>query len=85
MLSYIIKRIILMIPTLFGISVIAFMIIQLPPGDYLTSVLASMADSGETVDPAQMARMREIYGLDDPIIVQYWKWISGIILRGDFG
>src|SRR5688500_6393453 len=85
MLIYIIKRIFLMIPTLFGISLIAFMIIQLPPGDYLTSVLASMADSGETIDPAQMARMREIYGLDDPVIVQYWKWISGIIFRGDFG
>jgi peptide/nickel transport system permease protein len=85
MLKYIIKRIILMIPTLIGISMIAFMIIQLPPGDYLTSLLASMADSGQTVDEAQMARMREIYGLDDPLWLQYWKWISGIVFRGDFG
>ena len=85
MLSYIIKRIILMIPTLIGISMIAFMIIQLPPGDYLTSLLASMADSGQTVDPAQMAKMREIYGLDDPLWLQYWKWVSGIVFRGDFG
>jgi peptide/nickel transport system permease protein len=85
MLGYVRKRIILMIPTLFGISLIAFMVIQLPPGDYLTSVLASMADSGITVDESQMARMRETYGLDDPIYVQYWKWISGILLRGDFG
>ena len=85
MLGYIRKRLLLMIPTLFGISVVAFMVIQLPPGDYLTSVLASMADSGITVDEAQMARMREVYGLDDPIYVQYWKWISGILLRGDFG
>jgi peptide/nickel transport system permease protein len=85
MVSYIIKRIILMIPTLIGISMIAFMIIQLPPGDYLTSLLASMRDSGQVVDEAQMARMREIYGLDDPIWLQYWKWISGIVFRGDFG
>lgn len=85
MLNYIIKRIILMIPTLIGISMIAFMIIQLPPGDYLTSLMASMADSGQTVDPAQMARMREIYGLDDPLWLQYWKWVSGIVFRGDFG
>jgi peptide/nickel transport system permease protein len=85
MLPYIIKRIILMIPTLIGISMIAFMIIQLPPGDYLTSLMSSMADSGQTVDPAQMARMREIYGLDDPLWLQYWKWISGIVFRGDFG
>jgi peptide/nickel transport system permease protein len=85
MVAYIIKRIVLMIPTLIGISMIAFMIIQLPPGDYLTSLLASMRDSGQVVDEAQMARMREIYGLDDPIWLQYWKWISGILLRGDFG
>jgi peptide/nickel transport system permease protein len=85
MLNYLIKRIILMIPTLIGISMIAFMIIQLPPGDYLTSLMSSMADSGQTVDPAQMARMREIYGLDDPLWLQYWKWISGIVFRGDFG
>ncbi|MBD3624307.1 MAG: ABC transporter permease, partial [Rhodobacteraceae bacterium] len=66
-------------------SVISFMIIKLPPGDYLTSVLASMRDSGQVVDEAQVARMREIYGLDDPIHVQYLKWISGIIFRDDFG
>lgn len=85
MVAYIIKRILLMIPTLIGISMIAFMIIQLPPGDYLTSLMSSMADSGQTVDPAQVAKMREIYGLDDPLWLQYWKWISGIVFRGDFG
>lgn len=85
MLSYVIKRLLYMIPTLIGMSLIAFMIIQLPPGDYLTSVLASMRDSGQVVDEAQVARMREVYGLDDPMIVQYFKWITGIIFRGDFG
>ena len=85
MLAYLRRRLLMMIPTLFGISLIAFMVIQLPPGDYLTSVMASMADSGITIDESQMARMRETYGLDDPIYVQYWKWISGILLRGDFG
>jgi peptide/nickel transport system permease protein len=44
-----------------------------------------MADAGINVDEAQIARYREIYGLDDPILVQYWKWISGILFRGDFG
>jgi peptide/nickel transport system permease protein len=85
MLRYIIKRLILMIPTLFGISVIAFAIIQLPPGDYLTSMLASMSDTGQTIDPTEIARLRAIYGLDDPIHIQYLKWIGGILLRGDFG
>ena len=85
MLRYIFKRILLMIPTMLGISIIAFLIIQLPPGDYLTSLLASMADSGQVMDATEIARMRNIYGLDDPILVQYFKWISGIVLRGDFG
>ena len=85
MLRYVIKRLLYMIPTLFGMSIIAFLIIQLPPGDYLTSMMARMTDSGETVDPGQVARLREVYGFDDPIWVQYWKWISGILFRGDFG
>jgi peptide/nickel transport system permease protein len=85
MLRYVVKRMIYMIPTLFGMSIIAFLIIQLPPGDYVTSMVASMTDSGQNVDPAQVARLREIYGFDDPAWVQYWKWMSGILLRGDFG
>ena len=85
MLNYVIKRLIYMIPTLFGMSLIAFMIIQLPPGDYVTSLLASMADSGQNVDPAQLEALRQSYGFNDPLWLQYWKWISGILLRGDFG
>lgn len=85
MIRYIIKRIFLMIPTLLGLSVLAFTIIQLPPGDYLTSLIASMSESGQNVDPGQIARLREVYGFDDPVYVQYWKWISGIVFRGDFG
>jgi len=85
MLNYVIKRLIYMIPTLFGMSMIAFMIIQLPPGDYVTSMLATMADSGQNVDPAQLEALRRAYGFDDPIWLQYWKWITGILLRGDFG
>ena len=85
MLNYVIKRLIYMIPTLFGMSLIAFMVIQLPPGDYVTSMLASMADSGQNVDPAQLEALRQSYGFNDPLWLQYWKWITGILLRGDFG
>mgnify|MGYP001194408601 CR=1 FL=1 len=85
MIRYIFKRLVYMIPTLFGMSLIAFLIIQLPPGDYLTSMIASMTQSGQNVDPRQIALLREIYGFDDPIHVQYWKWITGIVTRGDFG
>jgi peptide/nickel transport system permease protein len=85
MLRYILKRLLYMIPTLFGMSLISFLIIQLPPGDYLTSLLATMTDSGQTIDPAQIERLKSIYGLGDPFYVQYWKWIWGILSRGDFG
>lgn len=85
MLGYIIKRFLLMIPTLFGISVISFTIIQLPPGDYLTSVLSMMADSGQNVSAAEIERIRNIYGLNDSVVTQYLKWITGILTRGDFG
>lgn len=85
MLAYVLKRILYMIPTLFGMSLIAFMIIQLPPGDYLTSLLSTMADGGQNLDEATIARLRAQYGLDQPVYVQYFVWMKGILTRGDFG
>ena len=84
MLTYIVRRILIMIPTLMVISIVSFMIIQLPPGDYLTSWIAQMQETGESVDEAQIASLRNRYGLDRPMYVQYWKWISGVVV-GDFG
>jgi peptide/nickel transport system permease protein len=74
-----------MIPTLLAVSIIAFAVIQIPPGDYLTSYMASLAQSGDMVDQERLAAMRKQYGLDQPIYVQYFKWIWGIISEGDFG
>jgi peptide/nickel transport system permease protein len=85
MFQFIIRRILYMIPTLFLISIVSFIIIQLPPGDYLTSLVATMASTGETVDRAALVALEQRYGLGQPLYVQYWKWISGILLRGDFG
>ena len=85
MLGYILQRIAYMIPTLVGISLIAFLIIQLPPGDYLTSMVSNMESNGQTVDPNQVAALREQYGFDQPVYVQYAKWVYGIVTRGDFG
>jgi len=85
MLGYILKRVLAMVPTLFGMSLISFLIIQLPPGDYLTSLLSSWSDNGQPIDPAQIERLRAQYGFDQPFYVQYWKWMSGILFRGDFG
>ena len=85
MLQFILRRLVFLVPTMIAISLVMFIIIQLPPGDYLTTLVAAMASQGEDVDPAALAALKERYGLGQPIYVQYWKWISGILLRGDFG
>lgn len=85
MLLYILKRLLYMVPTLFGMSLVSFLIIQLPPGDFLTSLTSAIADSGQSLDQASIDRLTALYGLDQPFYVQYWNWISGIIFRGDFG
>ena len=85
MLSFIARRVAYMIPTFIAVSIVAFIIIQLPPGDYLTTLVASMASQGETVDPAALEALRVRYGLGEPMYVQYFRWMSNIFLRGDFG
>jgi peptide/nickel transport system permease protein len=85
MLAYTLRRLLLMIPTLFAISVISFVIIQLPPGDFLDSMLAQMEAEGGGMDEQQIAAIRARYGLDQPIWAQYFNWIGGILLHGDFG
>jgi peptide/nickel transport system permease protein len=84
MLAYIIRRLLIMIPTLFLISVLSFTIIQLPPGDYMTVYISNLAQTGESADEAVIESLRARYGLDKPYAVQYFMWISGV-LRGDFG
>jgi peptide/nickel transport system permease protein len=85
MLRYILKRVLWAIPTLVAISMVVFFIIQLPPGDYLTALLANMREAGENVDASQIESLRSTYGLDEPFIVQYWLWFSKIVFAGDFG
>jgi peptide/nickel transport system permease protein len=85
MLAYIARRFVYMLVTLVAISVMTFIIIQLPPGDFVTTMVSQLNLQGTTVDPAEMAAMRDRYGLDDPLHIQYWKWITNIVLRGDFG
>ncbi len=85
MLKYILKRIGIMIPTVIVISMISFAIIQLPPGDYLTSYVAGLRQMGDNVDETEIEALRQRYGLGQPVYVQYYKWVSGIILRGDWG
>lgn len=85
MLQYIARRILYMIPTLLAISVLTFLVIQAPPGDYLTTVVAKLEAEGQYIDRAQLDALRNRYGLDESIWVQYWRWITGIVLHGDFG
>jgi peptide/nickel transport system permease protein len=85
MLRYTFKRILLAIPVVFFISFIVFNIIQLPPGDYVSTYAAQMAASGDNMTLAEMDEMRENLGLNDSVIVQYAVWIKKIALHGDFG
>lgn len=85
MVAFIMRRALLAIPTLIFISFISFIIIQLPPGDYVTAYVAQLRQSGEYISALQEAQLREQFGLNDPMLVQYWRWISNILLRGDFG
>ena len=75
----------IMILTVFLISFFVFFIITLPPGDFLANYIGRMSAAGETVSPELVAQLKSNYGLDQPFIVQYWKWISNIIFHGDFG
>ncbi|MDH4209492.1 MAG: ABC transporter permease, partial [Anaerolineae bacterium] len=84
MVGYFAKRLLYTVVLLVAASVVAFLIIQLPPGDYLTSYIAQLKAQGEMVDEARIEGLRRQYGLDQPIYVQYWMWISGVP-RGDFG
>ncbi len=84
MLNYIVRRILIMIPTLLVISVLIFVIIQLPPGDIITSRLQELQAEGQEVSVEQIAALRQRYHLNDPLQVQYLKWIGGF-LQGDLG
>ena len=84
MIQVIIKRLLILPLLLFIFSVIAFLLVQAPPGDFLTSYIAELAQSGSSVDQAQIDALRESYGLDKPLYVQYGRWI-GNLLRGDLG
>jgi peptide/nickel transport system permease protein len=82
---FLLRRLGSMVLTLFLISIVAFLIIQLPPGDYLSTVVANLQRNGQTVDPAYLTMLRQRYALDQPALVQYWTWITNIVLHGDFG
>lgn len=84
MLAYLARRVLLALLTTWAISVLAFVIIQLPPGDYITSYIAQMSASGGFVSEQEAQALRREYGLDQPQWIQYLRWMR-LVLQGRFG
>jgi peptide/nickel transport system permease protein len=84
MFRYIVQRLLLMIPTLVAISILTFVIIQLPPGTYLDTMIADLKASGESADLQKVEFLRQQYGVDQPVWKQYGVWVYGL-LQGDLG
>jgi peptide/nickel transport system permease protein len=85
MAIFILRRVLFIIPTLIAISILSFAIIQLPPGDFLSSYAAQLRQEGDFVDEVELEALRQRYGLGEPVYVQYFKWMNGILTRGDWG
>lgn len=85
MLTYILRRLLYMIPTLLAISLVAFAVVTLPPGDFVDRLVIEARTDGEVITVGQAQALRERYGLDRPWVVQYLSWLGDIVLRGDFG
>jgi peptide/nickel transport system permease protein len=81
---FILRRLIGMVPFIMLVSISVFILIKLPPGDFVSHYAAAIASSGETVDDAMLATMRHRFGLDEPLVIQYWHWITAAV-QGDFG
>ena len=84
MLTFVIQRFVLALATIWAISIIAFLVIQLPPGDFVDAYIAQLSASGSVVSRETAENIREQYGVNDPIHEQYIRWIQRI-LTGDFG
>jgi peptide/nickel transport system permease protein len=85
MLLYILRRVIMLIPILFLISVVSFIVIELPPGDWVSNYISNLRTSGIELQDDEADRLTAMYGFDQPSYVRYARWMQGIIMRGDFG
>ena len=84
MLAYLLRRLLLALVTIWAITVVTFVIIQLPPGDFVDAYVAQSAAMGSAITMEEAAALRQAYGLDEPLLVQYVKWVS-LVARGEFG
>ena len=84
MIAYTVRRLLLALVTIWAISMLSFVIIQLPPGDFVDAYIARLSASGSAVSLEEAQTLRKLYGLDRPIYVQYAKWV-GRVAEGNFG
>ena len=82
MFTLIVRRVLWMLPTLWIISLVSFALIQLPPGDYLTSYVTALEETGETVSLEQVEALRKRYNLDEPFVLQYSRWLNDLMPFG---
>ncbi|MCS5702242.1 MAG: ABC transporter permease [Acidobacteria bacterium] len=85
MIRFFVHRLMLMVATLAAVSVVAFVLIQLPPGDYADAYANKRQQAGAPISVQELDEMRLRLGLDRPWYVQYGSWISAIVLKGDLG
>lgn len=84
MLAYILRRLGLAVITIWAITVVTFIILQLPPGDFVDAYVAQASAMGTAISAAEADALRHAYGLDQPFYIQYVKWLSHIV-QFDFG
>jgi len=84
MIAYLVRRIFAGLLTIWAASILSFIVIQLPPGDYVTAYIANLQSTGSVISAAEAQALRQQYGLDQPVYVQYFKWM-GLMLQGNFG
>jgi peptide/nickel transport system permease protein len=84
--KFLIRRFFYMLITIWITSLVAFAVIQLPPGDFVSNMVSEMTQQGmDEISPQVIAQLRDQYGLNDPLPIQYFKWIGNIITKGSFG
>jgi len=84
MVAFLVRRLLLALFTVWAVSVLSFVIIQLPPGDYVTSYIAAQSSSGSVVSEEEAQNLRKLYGLDQPEYIQYFRWVVQVV-QGNFG
>ena len=84
--TYIVRRTLLAVFTMLVVSFMSYIILQLPEGDVIDFVIENYTQEfGRNMPPEEIEERRHLFGVDQPVVKQYWDWITGILLRADFG